>query len=251
MIRLPISPSSAESYAQCPRRYALEHYDTPSTFQEPLHTGNALHRTFKHWVDEKTRTGTWLELAEISSVLSSYLRDFDTNKPRPNRTELEFLHGNWLEDGIYKLESFMRNVQNLIDTATVIDTERWVKLDLLDTNHTVRATGKVDLIIQVGTEIWIIDFKTGKVKNALEHSYPLALYTATARLEYPDNVVRTFEAYLEPYQLLEYNTEHLESDLEALANITQTAFVDSVFPMHPSGLCAWCEFYAICHQYLN
>lgn len=251
MIRIPISPSSAESYAQCPRRYALEHYDTPSTFQEPLHTGNALHRTFKHWIDEKTKTGTWLELAEISSVFSSYLRDFDANKPRPNRTELEFLHGNWLEDGIYKLESFIRNLQSLIDSADVIDTERWVKLDLLLSNQAVRATGKVDLILQVGTEIWILDFKSGKVKAALLHSYPLALYTATARLEYPNMRVRAFEAYLEPYQLLEYNTEHLEPDLTALADITQTAFADNTFPMQPSGLCAWCEFYAICHPRLN
>ena len=247
MIHIPISPSGAESFVHCPRKFALEHCDTPATFQENMHTGSALHHAFKDWIDTKTKTGTWLELDEISSVLAAYLRDFDANKPKPSRAELESLHPTWLEDGIYKLESFIRNVQPLIESAKVFSTEDWVKLDLLRAEYTVRATGKVDLILQVGTEIWVIDFKTGRVKDALEHSYPLALYTSAARLEYPNCNVRTFEAYLSPYQLIEYNISYLEQDLENLSDIAFLAFNESLFPTRPGILCTWCDFYNICH----
>jgi CRISPR/Cas system-associated exonuclease Cas4 (RecB family) len=244
----PISPSSAEAFLQCKRRYALDFFNASKGFSEALHFGKAMHRTFQHLAEAHQNTGNWLELEEAGSVLSGYLNDFESNKPIPPRDQLERLHTGWLEDGMPKLQAFLHQIAPLIERARVVNTERWVKLDLLDPTGTVRATGRVDLILEMpDQEIWVIDFKTGRVRDALEHSYPLALYVQSAQLEHPDALVRAFEVYLEPYQMLEYNTDYVIEDLEHLAQIGRDAFSESVFPKCKSALCAWCDYVQICY----
>jgi ATP-dependent exoDNAse (exonuclease V) beta subunit len=243
---MPITPSHAETFTQCPRKYAFEHSNIDPGFREALHVGQAMHRTFEHLILEHERTGSWLELCEAASVLNGFLRDFPAGQPRPARAELETMHSNWFETGIRKLEVFFRNAAPIIENARVIDTEHWVRLDLLDPNGTIRASGKIDLLLEVNGEIWVMDFKTGRVKEALEQSYPLALYVTASRLEHPDKTVRAFEAYFEPFQMLEYNVDRLERDLENLAGVGREAFLEQEFLVRPSVLCAWCEFYAVC-----
>ena len=249
---MPISPSSAESFGQCPRKYALEFCDVPKLFSEPLHVGSAMHRTFQDLITKHQDTKNWMEPAEVAIILSRYLRDFPSDQVLPSENILEHLHMQWVETGIAKVCSFLQHLAQIIESARVVDTEHWVKLDLQDKTGTVRATGRVDLLLEMpNLEIWVIDFKTGKTKDTLGSSLQLALYGQAAQLEHPTQTIRTFAAYLEPYQLLEYQTERMIPDLERLSNIGLTAFEEKDFPMQPSALCTFCDFFQICHPNIS
>jgi CRISPR/Cas system-associated exonuclease Cas4 (RecB family) len=245
---MPISPSSAETFRQCKRKYALEFFDIQKVFSENLHFGSAIHSTFQHLVTQHQKTKSWLEPEEAGTVLSGFLRDFRHDQIMPPQNELEQLHMQWLETGIRKIYGFLQHIAPLIEQAQVLNTEHWIKLDLLDPHGTVRVTGRVDLIIEMpDSEIWVIDFKSGKIKDAISQSLPLALYSRAAQLEYPNQTIRAFEAYLEPYEMLEYNTERIDLDLEQLSRIGYATFLEKDFPAEHGVLCAYCDFFKICH----
>lgn len=240
----PISPSVAETFQLCRHKELLNHYYLESEFNEHLHKGQAFHNTIRD-AARKFQVGlNWPDMDELVCMLRAHLATLPTTEPRDTALEtLEQRVDRWQDDLITALGGFHLFAVGKIEPGGLVSAEEWVRLDLNHAAGCVRATGRIDLVIRVDGELWIIDIKTGKAPENENISGPLAmaLYVTHARQAYPDAEVRAYELYPARPLLVEYDTARVEADLLTLVTLGQTHFAETDWLKHTGHHCNWCD----------
>lgn len=245
----PMSPSVAETYQLCPHKELLNHYYVESEFNENLHKGQAFHNTVRDAARRFQTGGLWPGMDELPSMLRAHLVKLPATEPQgaPHET-LEQRVDRWQTELLEGLGGFLLFVQGKVMPGGVVSAEEWVRVDLDHPAGKVRATGRIDLLLRVGGELWVIDVKTGKAPESRDVTGPLAmgLYVAAMREAHVGEVIRAHELYPADNLLLEYDTDHVEVDLGKLVALGQQHFVETKWPRHTGTHCNWCDHYRRC-----
>lgn len=246
----PLSPSVAETFQLCPRKELYNHYLVENEFNELLHKGQAVHNTVRDACRRSQRDGEWPGMDELLPMLRAHLSQLPpSERGQEQEGSLEERVDRWQTELLETIGGFLLFAQKTLPPGSVIASEEWVRVDLRDPAGTVRVTGRLDLLVRVNGELWVIDVKTGKAPERLEVGGPLALalYTAATRQAYPGEVVRAYELYPASGLLLEYGGENTGADLTRLAALGHRHFVETEWPPHRGDHCQWCDHYRRCH----
>ncbi len=144
---LVLSPSQAESYARCPRRYALErrlHVGDESSVYAEL--GNLVHRVLES--TERIALEQGHAHGTVDDALASLAECFD---PEP------FGGGPFATAWRHRAEEALRRLYRMWPSSGhVVDVERTVRLDL----GAVPWTGRIDRVERIDEGVKIVDYKT-------------------------------------------------------------------------------------------
>ncbi|CAM3556118.1 PD-(D/E)XK nuclease family protein [Deinococcus frigens] len=245
----PMSPSVAETYQLCPHKELLSHFYVESEFNENLHKGQALHSTVRDAARKFQVGGNWPDMDELVPMLRSHLSKLPSGEEQSGQSEtLAERVDRWLSELLECLGGFLLFAEGKVFPGGVVSAEEWVCLDLDHPAGKVRATGRIDLLLRVNGELWVVDIKTGKVPESYEVTSPLALalYVAAMREAHPGQTVRAYEVYPAGDTLLEYDTDNVDADLGKLVALGQHHFVETEWPKHTGNHCNWCDHYRRC-----
>jgi PD-(D/E)XK nuclease superfamily len=255
MIAPRINYSAAKALEQCARRYAWGFLAFKPVFQPALHLGQAIHTVAAHAADAFHKTGNLPDLSELVPPLRLALDKLSPTQTPVTRAELEGL----LDEGIPKLEVFLRDVLPKLSTMKRLETEKWVRVALRDGSRFVIATGKIDLLFYDPSQqrFVILDLKTGRAADDIGSNPQLALYIAAARVdpelraEFGAEIpISACNVYLDQpnASFVKYDAAtHAQSDLEYLVRAGIKAYDLTEFPAHPNSMCPHCPFFEACY----
>jgi RecB family exonuclease len=242
------TPSRLGTYEDCPRRYRYLYVDRPTPRKGPPWAHNSLGASVH------TALKNWFAL------------------PGPGRTPAalpKLLRATWVGEGYrdeaQEQEAFDRAlgwleayVDGLDPAAEPVGVERVVaaRTDVL------ALSGRVDRIDQVGDELVIVDYKTGRSELTTDDargSRALALYAYAServfrrrcrRVELhhlPTGTVAVAEHTDESLARHLRRAEQTAQDaIDAEQAVAQGADPDEAFPPTPGSLCSWCDFRRTC-----
>jgi CRISPR/Cas system-associated exonuclease Cas4 (RecB family) len=254
MIAPRINYTAAKALEQCTRRYAWSFLAFKPVFQPALHLGQAVHNIAARASDVFHRTGKFLDDAELAPMLRTELDQLPPTETPVSRYELEQL----LDEGIPKLQIFLRDVLPKLRGMKRLETERWVRVELHNESKFVIATGKIDLLFYdpTGQRFVILDLKTGRACDDLGSNPQLALYISAIRADTAlqaefgaETPVVACNVYLEQPKatFVKYDAEtHLQTDLKYLVRAGIRAYDLTEFPAQPNSGCAYCPFFEAC-----
>ncbi len=132
----------------------------------------------------------------------------------------------------------LKEAQPRVEAWLSVDA-KWAPADK-DTSWCV---GKTDADVVVGTEMTVIDFKSGKVypdKHALQGSLYAALASALPTVK----TVHVEFWYLDKNELLQwdYTAKDLKKERDEWVERGQVMQATTTFPAVPSYLCKWCPY---------
>jgi RecB family exonuclease len=236
------------AYEDCPRRYRFSYVDRPTPQKGPPWAHNSLG-------------------ASVHTALRSW---FDLPADRRSPEVLPgLLKATWVREGyrdeVQEREAFERAIAWL--TAYVDELEP--EFEPLAVERTVAAktpalalSGRVDRIDEIGGELVIVDYKTGR--TGLDHddargSRALALYAYAAervfrrpcrRVELHHLPTGTVAAHDHTEESLARHVRRAEQTaadvVAAEKEIAGGADPDAAFPATPGSLCGWCDFRRVC-----
>lgn len=242
------TPSRLSAFEECPRRYRFSYVDRPTPPKGPPWAHNSLgasvHTTLRAWFD------------------------LPAEGRRPPRLPT-LLHATWVREGyrdeaqeraafgqaVHWLETYLAGLDPGFEPLAV---ERTVAAK----TATLALSGRVDRIDDVGGELVIVDYKTGRAGLTTDDargSRALALYSYAAqrlfrrpggRVELHHLPTGTVAAHRHTEETL---ARHVRRAEETAADIVaaQKAVAagtdpDAAFPTMPGPICSWCDFRKAC-----
>jgi ATP-dependent DNA helicase UvrD/PcrA len=234
---LQLSASAIGAYEQCPMKYMFRHvWNIPGGPQAQLTFGNVMHRTIREFISEMSNRGK----APFEEVLAIYDREWSsTGFPD------EYQEGEYRKAGREQLEAFHRSFTAA--PAHVLYQEKGFELPLA---HNVVVTGRMDQVNRLGDrEIEIVDYKTGKVRDAKKaaEDLQLSIYALAAREVLDLTPGRLVLHYL-------VNNESVETTRDAKALAATKARIAEVadqiragdFSAKPGFACGYCDYKPLC-----
>nr|WP_239075310.1 PD-(D/E)XK nuclease family protein [Planosporangium flavigriseum] len=242
------TPSRLGTYEDCPRRYRYAYVDRPSPRKGPpwAHNslGSSVHNALKNWY---ALPGAERAPAVLPKLLrATWVREGYRDEAQEQQAFQRAL--GWLE-------AYVAGLDPHVDPVGV---ERTVaaKTDLL------ALSGRVDRIDQVGDELVIVDYKTGRsdlTTDDARGSRALALYAYAAERLFrrrcrkvelhhlPTGTVAAAEHTEESLARHLRRAEQTAQDaIDAEAAVAAGADPDEAFPPMPGALCSWCDFRRAC-----
>lgn len=242
-----LSPSSAASYDDCPKRWRFKYIDKlPEPPSEPALVGNFAHEVLEHLCElpETDRT-----VDQAKTLAAKLWPEFETTR---NFGELElspddkraFRWKSWLAiTGLWDLE----------DPATidVVATEQKVSVDLGE----VPFLGIVDRVERDGTKLVISDYKSGAVPKPRyrdDKIKQVMLYAAALEAMEGEQPERVQLLYLGQQTVA---TTVTDRKIEAAVGELNSTWADlstscetDTFTAKTSVLCGWCPYAANCEE---
>jgi putative RecB family exonuclease len=242
------TPSKLAAFEDCPRRYRFTYVDRPTP----------------------PRGAPWAHNSLGASVHTALRSWFTLPADRRDRTALaSLLRATWVRDG-YRDETQERDAFNrAVDWLSRYVGELEPGFEPLAVERTVATktatlalSGRVDRIDDVGDELVIVDYKTGRTglgQDDARGSRALALYAVAAQRMFR-RPARRVELHHLPSGTVAAH-EHTESSLarhmsraeaaaaDAMAAekaVAAGADPDTAFPTTPGSICGWCDFRRIC-----
>ncbi len=235
---LQLSASAIGAYETCPMKYLFRYsWDIRGGPNPQAQFGNVMHTTIREFVAEVRKRGKAVPLEEIFAIFE---REW-TSAGFPD----DYQEQEYRKAGRDQLEAFYRSY--IAAPADVLYQEKAFELPL---EHEIVVTGRMDQVNRTGNgEVEIIDYKTGKLRDAKKAATDLQLgiYALAAR-EVLD---------LEPSRLVFHNLVNNEvvattRDEKALAATKQkiAEVADLIrageFLAKPSFACAYCDYKPMC-----
>ena len=250
------SPSSINTYKQCPRKYYynyIEELETkPSIY---LIRGNIMHSVLENFfkVDPKNLSENHYDF-ELKTIAHELLNKLWNEK----KEELEKL-----ELGNAKLEFYLRESRNMLDNWLNLFINKLKKEGGVDgfikltpetevyfesKDHMVR--GYVDAIHVIDGKINIIDYKTSKSDELRdEYKLQLAIYALMYHEKHGKMPHRAGVDFLRHGEkFIDVDQELLDlakTETELIQKNTQGDKKED-YKLKPSRLCNWCDFYSSC-----
>lgn len=234
---LQLSPSAIGAYDRCPMRYLFQYGwglrpgpHAGATF------GSVMHTTIKEFVSEVHKRGR-LPLEELFLI-------YDREWQSAGYGE-EFHEEEYRKAGREQLEAFHRTYSAA--PADVLFQEKRFELPL---EHDVILTGRIDQVNRISkNEVEIVDYKTGKAKDAKNAATDLQLsaYALAAR-----EILELDPARLIFYNLTTNETVAATRDAKALTETKQriAEVADSIrageFAPKAGYGCKYCDFKPLC-----
>ncbi len=256
------SPSSINTYRQCPRKYFYQYVlELPTTDSIHLLRGNVAHSALEHFfqininhIDEKNYEQQ-LKIA-MQNLLIHYWREQNVRFAKLNLSEdkIKFYFEetlsmliSWVDLFCKKIKASKKSFKEAFAYLTPIAEQHFISQ-----KHGVQ--GYIDAIEIQDGKIRIMDYKTSS-KNELTDDYvlQLAIYVLLYQEKYnkfPDEVGLYLLKHGEKTIKVDENLmKRAVLECELIHTNTQSEEIDD-YPKHVSHLCKWstgqCDFYNIC-----
>jgi putative RecB family exonuclease len=242
------TPSRLGTYEDCPRRYRYVYVDRPTPRRGPPWAHNSLgasvHTALKNWY---ALSGAERAPAALPKLLRATWVGEGYRDEAQEREAFDRALG-WLE----------AYVDGLDPGAEPVGIERTVaaRTELL------ALSGRVDRIDQVGDELVIIDYKTGRselTSDDARGSRALALYAYAServfrrrcrRVELHHLPTGTVAAHEHTEESLARHLRRAEQTAQDAIDAEQAVAAgtdpDEAFPPTPGPICSWCDFRRSC-----
>ncbi|EHR59700.1 RecB family exonuclease [Saccharomonospora cyanea] len=253
---IKVTPARLSLYDDCPRRYRMTYLDRPT----PTRAGPWAHNTVGAVVHNAMRELFGLPVAERTPERASVL-----------------VSRHWRSAGFADAvqvaryaETARRWVADYVEAggadADVVGLEQWVSATVGSdpAAPSLIVEGRADRIDRRGTELVVVDYKTGRrtPEDAdARRSRALALYAVAAgrTLRAPCSRVELHHLPTGTVAVAEHTADTLgehvrEAEETATASraaadrLTRGGDPDRLFPARPAPRCAWCEFRPSCPE---
>jgi RecB family exonuclease len=234
---LQLSASAIETYQRCPMQYLFAKVWRIRGGPHAMMTfGNVMHTTIKEFA-ALVRDQRMVPFSEVAAI---YEREWSSAGFPDDYQEEEYRKA-----GREQLEHFHRSY-----SAAPPDLLYQEKAFDLHLDHDVIVTGRIDQANRVGTkEIEIVDYKTGKPKDAKKaaESLQLSVYALAA-----EEVLDLHPSRLVFYNLTTNELVETGRDAKALVKTKQTiaGVADQIragdFTAKPGFHCGYCDFRPLC-----
>jgi putative RecB family exonuclease len=233
------TPSKLGSYEDCPRRYRFTYVDRPAPPKGAPWAHNSLgasvHTALKNW----------------------YALEPDRRRPEALPT---LLKATWVREG-YKDDNQEREVyrralgwlESYVDTLDPAEDPVGVERTVAARTETLALSGRVDRIDQRGTELVIVDYKTGRngvSEDEARGSRALALYAiATSRVfRKPCHRVELHHLPTGTVAAFDHTDASLDRHLRRAEATAADILADSQFAPRPGPQCSWCDYRKVCPE---
>jgi DNA helicase-2/ATP-dependent DNA helicase PcrA len=234
---LQLSASAIERYLKCPMQYLFESvWGIRGGPSAAMTFGNAMHTTIKEYVGE-LRKRRKISFEEVAAI---YERQWSSAGFSDDYHEEEYRKA-----GREQLENFCRSYSAAL--PEVLHQEKAFELHF---DHDVIVKGRMDQVNRLGAkEIEIVDYKTGKAKDAkkADESLQLSVYAIAA-----EEVLEMKPARLVFYNLTTNEAVGSTRDAKALGKTKQIVaeVADRIrakdFGAKPGFNCKYCDFEPLC-----
>lgn len=219
---LPLSFSSLSNFKQCKRKFRYDKIDKlPREFKmsEPLIKGGAVHDILEHFPNQSNH-----EYAKTYEyIIQEFLKTDIAKKYLFTKSTREFSFG--LTPNL-KLTDFF-NKKSLF-------------------------RGKIDHICIIDGVLFLVDWKTGKVKEQRYQDFTQLLFYAVVMFLKNSSIkeIDISYVYVEHGQenKLRLLRDNLESYLGELLNLIYSVLSEKEYPKTITPLCDWCDFQEICQN---
>lgn len=255
------SPSSINTYKQCPRKYFYKYIlGLPTTSSFPQVRGKIAHSVLEDFFDIDT---TGITMKNFEACLKQKMQELLLAHWQLN---LQLIHGfdlhpdqkkfyfaetilmlfNWLEQFIRKVKSFDNlSFNDIFKKLTPLREEEYLSQDLY-------VHGFIDAIEYAEDKVCIMDYKTStNIDINEEQRLQLAIYALLYKEKHgkrPDKVgiyfLRTKPKFIPVDDDLLQEAHH---EIITIHEKTQQDGIDH-YPLRPGPLCKWCDFYSICFE---
>lgn len=242
------TPSKLGAFEECPRRYRFSYVDRPPPPKGPPWAHNSLgasvHTALRAWFDVAAARRRPELLATL--LRGTWVREGYRDEEQERSTFRRALQ--WLES----------YVAGLAPGFEPLAVERTVGAK----TATLALSGRVDRIDDTGSELVIVDYKTGRsglTSDDARGSRALALYAyATGRLfrrrctrvelhHLPTGTVAGHEHTEESLARHVRRAEQTAADIVAAEkSVAAGGDPDVAFPATPGTICGWCDFRRSC-----
>jgi len=234
---LQLSASAIETYQKCPLQYLFANLWRIRGGPHAMMTfGNVMHTTIKEFA-ALVRERRKVPFTEVAGI---YHREWSSAGFPDDYQEEEYRKA-----GREQLENFHRGYSAA--PPDLLYQEKYFELHL---NHDVIVTGRMDQVNRISAkEVEIVDYKTGKAKDAKKaaESLQLSIYALAA-----EEVLELHPARLVFYNLTSNEPVATARDAKALAKTKQTIgeVADQMraadFAPRPGFHCGYCDFKPLC-----
>lgn len=255
------SPSSINTYKQCPRKYFYKYIlglPTKPSFHQvrgkiahsvledffDIDTSNITMENFENKLKKQMQDLFLAHWQLNQQLLNSFGIHEDQAKFYVSETLLMLL--NWLEQFIKRIKgSSSGNFQEAFQKLTPLREQEYFSPELY-------VHGFVDAIERVDGEIAIMDYKTStNFEIEDEQKLQLAIYSLLYKKQHgklPDKAGIYFLRYKPRFiQVNNQLLEQAKKEIELIHERTATDNIDN-YPLKPSPLCKHCDFYSICFE---
>ena len=255
------SPSSINTYKQCPRKYYYHYVLKVPTKIVSIHLerGKIVHSVLEDFfkVDISKITQVHYEF-ELKIILQNLFKQkWQDSKEKLEKTELtKDQLAFYYEESVLMIDNWFKNFLKVlkprIDSYGLKDAFEMVKplteVYFISNEHQVR--GFIDAVHEIDGKISLIDYKTSaREKVTEEYKLQLAIYALLYEEKYgkkPHLVGIDFLRHKPHY--LEVDDELVElakKECKAIQEVTLSESIED-YPMCTSVLCKYCDFYDIC-----
>lgn len=260
------SPSSINTYKQCPRKYYLQYIMGLPTF-ESIHTirGKIIHLTLENFfkIDaEKINIKNYEN--ELKEIILQNFNQFwvqhipDIVKLQLTRDQVKFYY----DESLVMLNNFLmgfnekiRNYNNFVEAFNILKP----KTEVFFVSNELNVRGYIDAIHENNGDVFIVDYKTS-TKDEITNEYRLQLaiyallYHETKGM-YPYKVGINFLRFGERF--IKVNEELIQEAKKECKMIHEYTKSDKIadYPRNITPLCKWnggkCDFYDLCFGQKN
>ena len=255
------SPSSINTYKQCPRKYYYKYItELPTKTTFPLVRGKIAHAVLEDFFDIDI---TEITMQNFERALKKKMQDlfiahwqlsqqlFTEFNLNPDQQKFYFSETllmlfNWLDQFIAKIKkSDCQSFGEIFKKLTPIREEEYHSNDLY-------VHGFIDAIEQEDKQILIMDYKTSTNLDINEEQrLQLAIYALLYKETHgipPHKVGIHFLRYKPKF--LSVDEELLDEARKGIALVHEKTRSDNItdYPLKPGPLCKWCDFYKICFE---
>ncbi|MGD0402227.1 MAG: ATP-dependent DNA helicase [Candidatus Acidiferrales bacterium] len=234
---LQLSASAIECYCKCPMKYLFQNmWGIRGGPRATMTFGSVMHTTIKEFASGVAKRGKF----PFEDVIAVYDREWRSMGFPDDYQEEEYRKA-----GREQLANFHRTYVD--SPPDMIHQEKSFELHL---DHDVIVKGRMDQVNRLGSkEVEIVDYKTGKAKDAkkAKDSLQLGVYALAA-----EEVLELKPERLVFYNLTTNEAVASERDAKALARTKQTIYEVAgqiragEFPAKPSFLCVSCDYKPLC-----
>ncbi|MBD3208798.1 PD-(D/E)XK nuclease family protein [Candidatus Woesearchaeota archaeon] len=257
------SPSSINTYKQCPRKYYYRYIEQlPTSTSIHLIRGSVVHKVLEDFFDaELSENGDQFKLLHLR-LLSLFQRYWEKHKSSLDALSLSvqelqvffdesvLMLQNWFNRFRKRMEVRMEQGESFSDTFQQLTPRR--EEEFRSEEFMVR--GFVDAIHEVDGRVKLMDYKTSKNGYISdEYKLQLAIYALLFEEKHghkPHFVGIDFLKSVE--QLLEVDDDlvkHAKFEVEQIHASTESDHIDD-YPQRPGPLCKWrtgqCDYYDVC-----
>jgi CRISPR/Cas system-associated exonuclease Cas4 (RecB family) len=254
------SPSSINTYRQCPRKYYYQYIEELPT-KPSIHTvrGHVVHQVlenfFKTDISKMDRGNYAIELKNsVQDLLAKYWKgEKEFGKLGLAKEKLMFFFDEsmimllrWVNGFIARLEGVMAQGYNLKEAFKRL-TPRTEQQYVSEEYH---VQGFIDAIEEIDDIVRIIDYKTSASNDiSSEYRLQLAIYALLYNEKHgrlPQKVGINFLRDVEKF--LDVDDELIEHAKREIAMVHRKTLSDSKgdYPLIPQPLCRWCDFFNLC-----